>query len=226
MQLLIKTILIILPILGSPFRQTCNVLMPEIGEEYVGNCRRGLAHGKGIASGEDFYQGEFRRGFPHGAGTYTWSNGDTYEGAWRRGQMHGQGTFTIAENDSAFYGYWVNNEFKRLVDTTAVKQIPNYEIYYQRNLISTRFLRVIDGDKVLFTFRDQSANRRVRNIHTLGTSGNYISYGRFFGFENVTFPFEGKISFLAPSRTGEVVFQIDLFFKINQPGSWEVQLSF
>ncbi len=225
MQLLIKTILITLPILGSPFKQTCEVLKPEIGDEYIGNCRRGLAHGQGIASGEDFYEGEFRRGLPHGSGTYTWDNGDSYKGDWRRGQMHGYGTFTIAEKDSSFYGYWANNDFKRLVDSTET-QIPNYEIYYQRNLTSTRFLRIVDGDRVLFTFRGHSASRRVRYLSTVGTSGNYVRYGRYFGYENVTFPFEGKISFVAPSRTGEVFFQIDLFFKINQPGHWEVQLSF
>jgi hypothetical protein len=205
--------------------EDCKVLMSQIADNYIGECRRGLAHGYGIATGEDFYQGQFRKGLPHGMGKYTWGNGDTYDGPWRKGEMHGYGEFTIAESDSSFYGLWMRDEFKRIIDTTAV-DVPDYRIFYRRNLTNVRFRRTGDGDKVLFNVRDAGAGRRTMNMNLFGTSGKDIAYGSHFGFENVEFPFEGKISFTAPSRSGVVFYQIELHFEINQPGLWEIYLNF
>lgn len=209
---------------GSP-DLLCKVLLPGISEEYIGECRRGLAHGRGIASGKDLYQGEFRRGLPHGYGKYTWSNGDIYEGPWRRGEMHGYGTFTIAEKDSTFYGLWLRDDFKRIVDTTDIR-VPDYRIHYRRNLTNVRFRRTGDGDRILFSLRDAGQGRRISGVNNFGSSGQEIYYASFFGFENAEFPFEGKISFTAPSRTGVVIYQIELHYEINKPGLWEIYLDF
>jgi hypothetical protein len=217
--------LVILLFASSSIGPKCMVKIPAISQEYSGECRRGLAHGNGFANGRDIYQGNFRRGLPHGSGKYIWSNGDFYEGDWRNGKRHGHGTFFMAQIDSTFYGLWMNDEFKRMVDTLGVRT-PDYRIHYQRNLTNIRFIRTGDGDKVLFTMREPSANRNISNLSTFGTSGSYINYTRHFGYEHAEFPFEGKISFLAPSKSGMVVYQIELFFEIFEPGIWEVHLNF
>lgn len=203
----------------------CKVLKPEISQTYEGKCRRNLAHGFGTARGEDYFEGQFRKGLPHGTGVYVWSNGDTYAGEFRNGMKHGLGRYTIAESDSAFVGLWNNDKFVRIVDLKE-KEEPNYKIYYQRNLTRTRFARTGDGNKVLFSLADGGGNRPASAMNIFGTSGFQINYGRFFGFEDVTFPFEGRISFTAPSRSGLVVYQIELFFTINQPGIWEITLTY
>lgn len=203
----------------------CRVLKSEISQTYEGKCRRNLAHGFGKARGEDYFEGQFRKGLPHGTGVYVWSNGDTYAGEFRKGMKHGMGRFTIAESDSAFVGIWNNDEFVRIVKPDE-KEKPAYRIHYQRNLTRARFVRTGDGNKVLFNLADEGGTRPVSAMNIFGTSGFQINYGRFFGFEDVTFPFEGKISFTAPSRSGLVVYQIELFFTINEPGIWEITLNY
>ncbi len=69
----------------------CKVNDVDINQEYRGECRNGLAHGKGRAKGRDVYFGEFKDGNTHGRGTYTWATGDSYEGDWVNGQrVHGK----------------------------------------------------------------------------------------------------------------------------------------
>jgi len=38
-------------------QEACLVLKPQIANRYDGECKNGLAHGKGIASGLDRYEG-------------------------------------------------------------------------------------------------------------------------------------------------------------------------
>ncbi len=61
------------------------MLKPEISLDYHGECKKGLAHGKGEAFGRDHYIGEFKKGWPNGNGLYKWNNGDNYEGEWKKG---------------------------------------------------------------------------------------------------------------------------------------------
>jgi hypothetical protein len=172
----------------------------------------------------DNYEGSFRRGLPHGEGIYTWQNGDEYIGSWRKGLRHGMGKFTFAVNDSVLLGQWRRDEFFKAVDTT--ERVVPYQIYLQRNLTRVRFVRTGDGNKVLFNIADAAGNRPISALTHFGSSGFIINYSRHFGYENVEFPFEGKISFMAPSRTGMVVYNIDLLFVINEPGMWEITLGF
>jgi hypothetical protein len=75
----------------------CKVLDPELQSEYLGNCRGGLAHGKGKATGIATYEGGFRKGMKHGKGVKTWGWGDRYEGAFENDRKHGHGVYTWGE---------------------------------------------------------------------------------------------------------------------------------
>ena len=96
------------------FGQTdCKVLKAEISLIYKGECKNGLAHGFGEASGKDFYKGKFKNGLPHGEGTYEWGLGEVYEGNWRKGLRHGTGKYSFFANgrDTTIGGRWVNDEY-------------------------------------------------------------------------------------------------------------------
>jgi len=73
-------------------QKDCKVLYDGINESYSGSCKKGLAHGKGLAKGIDIYQGNFKKGLPHGQGMYTYSEGDSYSGSWKEGERNGFGT--------------------------------------------------------------------------------------------------------------------------------------
>ena len=83
----------------------CKVNDVDINQEYRGECRNGLAHGKGRAKGRDVYFGEFKDGNTHGRGTYTWATGDSYEGDWVNGQrVHGK----YKNKDGTYEGDFLN----------------------------------------------------------------------------------------------------------------------
>ena len=69
----------------------CKVTLPSISGTYSGQCKKGLANGKGIAQGIDRYEGQFSNGMPDGKGTYTWASGITYKGQFENGLMEGKG---------------------------------------------------------------------------------------------------------------------------------------
>lgn len=83
----------------------CKVNDVDINKEYRGECRNGLANGKGRAKGRDVYFGEFKDGNAHGQGSYTWATGDTYEGSWVNGErVHGK----YKDKDGTYEGDFLN----------------------------------------------------------------------------------------------------------------------
>lgn len=105
-------------------RNQCKVYDSAISKSYEGECKDGLAHGKGTAKGVDHYVGEFYSGTIHGNGVYTWANGTTYNGEWYRGHRNGIGTFVFKrENISVIRTYENVNAGKWVGDKYIVKGI-------------------------------------------------------------------------------------------------------
>lgn len=82
-----------------PVSATCRVLKPEISDRYAGDCKDGLAHGKGVAAGKGLYAGEFVNGKPHGHGVYKPNDflGSCLEIDWVDGVANGKGTTTFKD---------------------------------------------------------------------------------------------------------------------------------
>lgn len=82
----------------------CNASDKDINKYYSGECKDGLAHGKGVASGRDKYSGPFMNGEPHGKGRYEWGPssewaGDIYEGDFVNGNRTGNGVYVYGNGD-------------------------------------------------------------------------------------------------------------------------------
>ncbi len=94
-----KPLLLILLLTSmAPAFADCRVTDPELQGFYEGGCRKGLAHGEGVARGTAEYQGEFRQGMKHGQGKKTWAWGDRYEGGFVKDRRHGRGMYVWGEN--------------------------------------------------------------------------------------------------------------------------------
>lgn len=224
MKPIIYTLLLLLTAMAARAfsQEACRVYMPGIDQYYEGECRRGLAHGEGNASGDDTYTGQFRRGWPHGEGTYTWKNGDVYEGNWKRGKRHGQGTMTMQEDGEQLIleGKWRNDVFY------ASKTTPAYAIGHRIHVERYRIKRIGDGNSVVVSVHEHGRQHAAPidfRFHL--DTGSSIQIGQATGYDGVTFPADVKISYTIPDKLGQGAFlRVRFEVKINEPGEWEIIL--
>ncbi len=96
----------------------CYVADPYVNGVYTGECKNGIADGKGKAVGRDIYEGEFKDGQFDGEGVYIWEGGDRYIGLFKQGYMNGNGV-VIYTNGERLVGTWMNG---KIVD----REVVNY----------------------------------------------------------------------------------------------------
>jgi hypothetical protein len=224
----LKTILSLLFTIVFTFNQynvfsqePCKVLKPEISGKYTGDCKNGLADGKGVAEGKDKYEGKFKKGFPNGHGIYTWSTGEVYIGSWNEGKKHGDGKFTFKSNgvDSTTIGIWKDDVFlrKRIVSP--------YTIFRANGIKRNNVERYSDGDKVTLTImKDGSNNSTVRGLTFFCTSGMTYSVGPKLGYENVIFPCNVKVIYTTSNSFNTASIECSFEIEIKTPGIWDIKL--
>ena len=201
----------------------CKVLVPGLGGKYSGDCKAGLAEGTGEALGEDYYKGEFVKGYPEGEGIYLWKNGAKYDGEWKKGMRHGKGRyeFTNHDKDSVLVGEWKNDKFM------GMKIPPPYNIEYRSNIGRVTCTKV--GDRPYVKYRFSRAGGETSSLSGLlmqSNSGSERSYPEFTGYEQVEFPFRGKLTYTAPNVWYSSMIYCELRLTINQPGAWIVTISY
>ena len=210
----------VIPLCGQT---DCKVLMPGIAGSYIGECRKGLAEGKGEAVGTDSYKGNFRKGLPDGEGTYEWASGAVFKGQWKKGLRDGKGTysFKINEKDSVQSGYWEQDVY------LGTEQIAPYTISYKSGITRASFFKQGTQDNfVSFKFaRTGGGNTfNIAGLVMQGSSGSESVTTAFTGFLNTSFPFEGKVKFQAPNLLNTVINTYEMRFVINKPGDWVVTI--
>jgi hypothetical protein len=199
----------------------CKVLLPAIGVSYTGSCKQGLAHGKGEAVGTDHYLGDFRKGLPDGSGTYFWLSGERYEGEWKRGLREGRGTYTFLKmgKDTSITGLWREDKY------IGEKEVLPYVIEYRNSIGRVTCMRVGDRPYVKYKFsRNGGESNNINGLLLQGSSGSESNTAAFTGFEQVTFPFNGKVRFTAPNAFNMAMLTCEVRLTINKPGSWIVTL--
>jgi hypothetical protein len=222
--LLITVVLILSKGFTALYSQApCKVLKPQIAGAYSGECKNGLAEGKGESTGEDFYKGEFVKGLPDGVGTYTWKNGATYSGQWKKGMRDGNGIFTqkLSCKDSTLVGKWENDKYLGNPNN------PAYVIEYTNSIGRVTVIRAGDRPYVQYKFsRGGGGTNEISNLLLQGSSGTENNQTPFTGFEQVTFPFKGKVAFNVPNSFRTGLLSCELRFTIFEPGAWIVNISF
>lgn len=208
---------------GDLFAQeSCKVLLPAISGTYKGSCKKGLADGPGESAGVDKYAGEFKKGYPYGKGTYIWSTGETYTGDWKAGLRDGEGAyhFKYEGKDSLLTGLWKDDRF------IGPKRVDPYVIEYRNGIGRITCIRVGDRPYVKYQFtRGGGESNIASNISMQGSSGTESQGPAFTGFEQVKFPFKGKITFVAPNAFNAAMINCELRITINEPGSWLINMS-
>ncbi len=113
-----KKIIFFISLFAAPcfvMAQDCTVLLDSLKGKYDGECKQGLANGKGIAVGIDSFSGNFKNGVPDGYGKYFCKNGSWYNGSWKKGKYDGEGVYHKADKSNAdsvnVAGYWKNGVY-------------------------------------------------------------------------------------------------------------------
>ena len=145
----------------------CLVKMEAISGEYSGNCKKGLAHGQGVATGTDRYEGEFRNGLPHGPGKYTWANGDYFRGGWKKGLKEGEGRLVRADS-STVEGIWKQDNYlgEKILAAYKINKSMSVSRYSFRKTNSTIY------DVKVKLIRGGIENSGVDNLIIAHTSGS------------------------------------------------------
>ena len=198
----------------------CTVLLPEIADQYVGKCKKGLAHGKGLAIGTDRYDGIFKKGLPNGKGTYTWATGEVYTGEWNDGKREGVGSYSYTK-DGEFKvqeGIWEAGEY--------IGPIPEKpKVLSSVSIERFSFQRQGDGNQITINFYLSGSNNvDMEGFSAVATSGARFESPGKVGFQSIVFPFTCKLSYNSwnKTRTSRVLTRFE--FEITQPGRWVLNL--
>ena len=108
-------------IYGQLDSSACKVRTTDLAGSYTGDCKNGLANGKGDAKGLHHYVGSFKDGMPNGAGIYYYSESEYYNGNFQDGIKEGKGEMHYIRKpmeDSIVKGFWSGDEFKGSKYTT------------------------------------------------------------------------------------------------------------
>lgn len=201
----------------------CKVLIPEISGTYAGDCKNGLAHGNGTATGIDRYEGQFNKGLPHGRGTYAWTNGPVYRGEWSKGLQNGEGEiiYFTAGGDSTVKGFWKGGAY---IGKTVV---PAYTVIRKDNLLSCNFRKLDKGNTVIVKFMLKGQiNSRVKEMSMVYSSGMQFKSGaNYQGIQDVYFPFNLVILYTTYNPISRGAFDVQFECTINEPGKWEIILN-
>jgi hypothetical protein len=198
-------------------------MMPSIAGAYSGDCKKGLASGKGIAQGIDHYDGQFIKGLPQGNGIYTWANGSYYQGQWAKGRKEGIGkmVYRTSDRDSVVTGYWNKDRF-----TGKIVYSP-YSITRNRGVVRFGFRKITDsGDDILIKiYLGGELNTNIEEFSMAYDSGSEFQMGSSVGIQHIQFPLTVKITYRTwnqfHSSQSDVTFEFELF----EPGKWELTLT-
>lgn len=94
---------------------TCKVTVQLLEGSYTGDCKHGLANGKGEANGFNRYVGSFKDGKPDGEGIYYFADSVFYTGSFQDGIKEGKGEMHYVRGgkaDSVVKGFWSADEYR------------------------------------------------------------------------------------------------------------------
>ena len=197
----------------------CKVLAPRISGIYRGECKNSLAHGKGIAQGIDMYEGEFKKGLPEGMGVYNWADGSYYEGYWSQGLRDGSGIMTFSP-DSIVRGFWKADKY------AGKEKIKQYEVTQSRYVARSSFSRTGNTPlqvKVKLTLGGVP-NNTIQDFSMTYSSGEEFRLGTAYGIQNVTYPLTVRMQYRTWNVMRTVMTDVTFEFRINEPGSWDVNI--
>ncbi len=200
---------------------TCKVLLKEISGTYKGDCKDGLANGKGTATGEDKYTGQFKNGLPDGKGKYSYKNGNSFKGTWVNGLKEGRGTYIyyVDGKINMMEGYWKNDEYVGPDDPDLFYRVTN------QSGISHYTIKKVEGkmDKVTITFIAAMTSYVPSDLKVNVSTGKLGREAKNVAISQYSLPMHCEVHYSFLSSGG--IWQCFFYFDILKPGSYEIVLN-
>ena len=222
--------------------QACKVLSEDLNGIYKGDCKKGLANGKGEVSGEDVvYTGEFRKGYPDGEGVLKFNDGTVLKAEWKRGELYGYGELT-ATDGTAKKGYWKGTIHKYIYVGEDKDFLKGYKILDQE-MMDNATIDFVKSDEATDKLVIQINENHVRQINhfeiieiTSGVIHQVINNGGRLKADiiNIQYPVTMKIRYILPYGTQDTKLhggQDNMFsprtlrFTIVEPGLWTLTIT-
>jgi hypothetical protein len=197
----------------------CVEKLRQISGQYSGECKKGMAHGKGVAQGVDRYEGDFFKGLPEGKGKYTWANGSFYDGEWKNGKREGMGK--MVSGDTVVNGYWKADLYK------GAMKMPSYAITLSRNVARFSITKSVEsGNGVLVKIMlGGNENSEVEDLSLAYTSGTEYRNVGLYGIQNSAVPVDVTIRYRTWNQLHTAQYDVVFEFTIMEPGTWKVTLT-
>ena len=122
--------------------------------------------------------------------------------------------------DSVKNGIWKNDIFiKKIVPSP-------YKVILSTNVTRYNIHRNIDGNRVLFSFiQNGCPNSSISNIFFSQSSGTSMNLGTKYGFENVVFPFNCRVTYATLNSFKTITINASFEIEITETGDWEIILN-
>lgn len=203
-------------------QKDCTVVPKKLIGEYTGDCKKGKAHGQGVAKGEDTYKGEFKKGLPHGKGEYYFGDSAVFIGTFRKGERDGFGKFISLTSNDTLSGIWSAGNFLR-------KQLHEvmFEVGKTQNVGSHSVQRVGDGADITvdFVIKATAAGEATGFMVDLSSGRHTRPRANRLLIEDIVFPLDVYITYKTPSvmatSQNDCIFSV----KIYEPGKYTIRLS-
>lgn len=227
---------------SSVYSQDCRVLVKDIAEKYVGECKKGLADGTGLAEGSSVkYEGEFKKGYPHGEGTLTFENGRFFRGEWRNGDIFGYGEL-IGPDGETKAGYFKGTieNFRFMGDDKTSLQ--GYRVLETERLENATYTFVNadpSGNSVTIKIFENNI-RQITNFEILEITSGIVQLVTNVGgrlnaeIERVNFPITLGLRYILPYGTQDTTLAGGvnnlnsprrIEFTIMEPGNWTISIT-
>lgn len=222
--------------------QECKVLVKVISDSYSGDCKKGLAHGEGIAKGNGYiYEGEFKKGYPDGNGTLTMKDGSIFKGEWKDGDVYGYGELTKQDGEKTT-GYFKGSiENFRLMGQDKAS-LAGYKVIETERLENATysFIKNDDQENSVSIKIFENNIRKITNFEILEITSGTIQLvtnngGRLTAeITNVTYPVTMGIRYIIPYGTQDTnlpggVANLNsprrMRFTIYEPGHWTLTIT-
>jgi len=200
---------------------SCIVMLKEISGIYDGQCKDGLANGKGTSKAEDTYTGMFKNGLPDGRGKYTFRNGDIFDGYWTNGLKNGPGKFSYTLNGQKMIlkGYWKNGDYVGISNPDEYYRITNHT-----GIESYSIKKIEDnGVQIKILFVGAMTKYVPTGLTVTSSSGNIHKENKNFSIYDFVCPNNCSIHFIIRTSGGDR--QCNLDFEILKPGKYEVLIT-